>query len=57
MSTPNDQLPVSLSCTGTTAKATVAIISQLMPRAGLSRSVLWSSSAFTVIAASTSTGI
>ena len=40
LSTPKDQLPVSPSFTGTTAKATVAIISQLMPRAGLSRSVL-----------------
>ena len=56
-STPKLQLPLSVSCTGTTAKARVATISQPMPRAGASRSVSGASSAQAVMAQRMSTGI
>ena len=48
---------VVASCTGTSAKASVAIITKAMLRAGRARSMLGSSHALTVMAARMSTGI
>ena len=59
-STPSDHSLVSLSCTGTRANASVAIISQPMPRTGASSSsaeMSGLSSALAVMAQRMSTGM